>query len=150
MVVCTSSDFALYDSRSIDSCKSSSSTFIFIYDPQGLLLTMPIWLRFCVSFSCGYVPLHVCHLNKFLVEGLTVIQFATTVISFSNLLLLLLLQGLNPPTRFEQGFFSSFLFSNFSSLASKELEAWNKSMVAYKKKCTQILKIEEEFLGGKV
>jgi len=148
--VCTSLDFVLYHSRSIDSCESSSSTFIFIYYPQGLLLTMPIWLRFCVSFSCGYVPLHVCHLNKFLVEGLTMIQFATTIVSFSNLLLLLLLQGLDPPTRFEQSSFSSFLLNNFSSLASKELEAWNKSMVAYKRKCTQILKIEEEFLGGKV
>ncbi len=78
------------------------------------------------------------------------IQFAATVVSFSNLLLLLLLQGLDPPTTFEQGSFSSFLLNNFSSLTSKELKAWSKSMVAYKRKCTQILKIEEEFLGGKV
>jgi len=51
------------------------------------------------------------------------IQFVAILVSSSNLLLLLLLQGLNPPTMFEQGFFSSFLLSNFSFLASKDLEA---------------------------
>jgi hypothetical protein len=83
---------------------------------------MPIWLRLCLSFSYGYVPFHVYHLDKFLVEGLTMIQFATIVVFSSNPLLLLLLQGLDPPTMFEQGFFSSFLLNNFSFIASKDLE----------------------------
>ncbi len=126
--------------------------------PSSLYIILKVWashnanlVKVLSKLSCVYVPLHVCHLGRFLVEGLTMIQFDAIIVYSSNLLFVIIATSRIGSTCYIwTRFFSSFLLNKFSSLTSKKLEVWSKSMVAYKRMCTQILKIEEEFFGGKV